>query len=262
MDSHSPFDSYAQYYDTHFESNPITKKIRATVQHTMVHYFRNGNSILELNCGTGTDALFLARNGMKVHATDASEGMIQKTNEKISQENLSEFISTQQLSFENILSLSPMIYDGVLSNFGGLNCAADIRTTMKNIATLIQPQGYFILNILNKFCLWETLAFLLKGKIHDAFRRVQSNGTDANVFGKTIRTHYYFANDIVRMSSREFFCREIYGLNFISPNTNAMGFYERHPALCSTLLQWEEERRHTFPLYNFSDHVVIVLQKQ
>ena len=192
---------------------PLQKNPRNSATHNGA-LFQKWKFHTRIKLQHGTDALFLARNGMKVHATDASEGMIQKTNEKISQENLSEFISTQQLSFENILSLSPMIYDGVLSNFGGLNCAADIRTTMKNIATLIQPQGYFILNILNKFCLWETLAFLLKGKIHDAFRRVQSNGTDANVFGKTIRTHYYFANDIVRMSSREFFCREIYGLNF------------------------------------------------
>lgn len=65
MQSHSPFDAYASSYDAHFDNNPIAQQLRSIVQQTMLRYFQKGNSILELNCGTGTDAIFLAHNGMQ-----------------------------------------------------------------------------------------------------------------------------------------------------------------------------------------------------
>ena len=83
MQSHSPFDAYASSYDAHFDNNPIAQQLRSIVQQTMLRYFQKGNSILELNCGTGTDAIFLAHHGMHVLATDSSSGMIHKTGEKI-----------------------------------------------------------------------------------------------------------------------------------------------------------------------------------
>jgi ubiquinone/menaquinone biosynthesis C-methylase UbiE len=262
MQSHSPFDAYASSYDAHFDNNPIAQQLRSIVQQTMLRYFQKGNSILELNCGTGTDAIFLAHHGMHVLATDSSSGMIHKTGEKIQKEHLEHLISTQQISFENLSLLTPQIFDGILSNFGGLNCTNNIQSTIQHVASLLRPQGYFILTVLNKFCLWETLSFVSKGKFSSAVRRMKRDGIDANIFGETVRTYYYFASDILSLSSNVFECKEIYGLNFMSPIPSATNFYIRHRQLSALLLRLEDERRHTYPLYNFSDHVVLVLQKK
>ncbi|MBS4027662.1 MAG: class I SAM-dependent methyltransferase [Ignavibacteriales bacterium] len=276
--SSSAFDTYAPSYDSHFEDNPITKYIRNVVQQTMLKYFQKGNSILELNCGTGTDAIFLAKNGMNILATDASQGMVEVAKEKIVRENLSDKIMLQQLSFENIASLSPSLgfarddetlhgersrtIDGILSNFGGLNCATNLHQVAKDISEILKPNGYFLLGMINKFCLWESLSFLARLNFSKAFRRLRKSGCNANVNGEYVRIYYYFADEIVKIFSPFFMCQEIYGLNFLSPNPNSISFYNKFPLLSQQLLHLENERRHTYPLYNFSDHIVLVLKKR
>jgi ubiquinone/menaquinone biosynthesis C-methylase UbiE len=228
----------------------------------MLKYFRNGDSILELNCGTGTDAIFLAKNGMIVLATDSSQGMIEVAKEKIAKENLSDKISLQQISFENISSLSENKYDGILSNFGGLNCATNIQQVANDIAPLMKPNGIFILGMINKFCLWETLSFLARLNFTKAFRRLNKKGCNANVNGEFVRIYYYFADELEKIFSPWFSCVEVYGLNFLSPNPNSISFYKKFPNLSKQLLEIENERRHTYPLYNFSDHIVLVLKRK
>ena len=48
----------------------------------MHEVFPPGARILEINCGTGNDAVFLARSGMHVTATDISPMMIEETKRK------------------------------------------------------------------------------------------------------------------------------------------------------------------------------------
>ena len=55
----------------------IGRAQRGAVWEILLDIFEEGAHILELNCGTGEDALFLARHDMSVVACDASEGMIQ-----------------------------------------------------------------------------------------------------------------------------------------------------------------------------------------
>src|SRR5579863_5712536 len=81
-----------------------------------------GGSILELNAGTGEDAIFFARQGYQVHATDIAEGMQARLRAKIAERQLTDKITTELRSFtdlENLRRKGP--YDAVFSNFAGLN---------------------------------------------------------------------------------------------------------------------------------------------
>ena len=47
------------------------------------NYLKPGSSILELNAGTGIDAVHFASLGHRVHATDLSSGMIKQIRDKM-----------------------------------------------------------------------------------------------------------------------------------------------------------------------------------
>ncbi len=84
------FDTIAEEYDTSFTNSIIGNAQREIVWSYLEKTLpKNKNlNILELNCGTGEDALWFAKKGHKVLATDISEKMLEITNDKLNQSNL------------------------------------------------------------------------------------------------------------------------------------------------------------------------------
>lgn len=69
------FDAYARYYDLLYRD----KDYAAEVEYVVSHIRRNApdaGRILELGCGTGTHAEYLARHGFTVHGVDLSDAML------------------------------------------------------------------------------------------------------------------------------------------------------------------------------------------
>ena len=85
---HTPFDELANSYDADFTSSVIGRMQRKrvwTVLTPLLNEASRSLNILEINCGTGEDALQLAGLGHRVIATDASEAMISLAREKATQ---------------------------------------------------------------------------------------------------------------------------------------------------------------------------------
>ena len=55
-----------------------------------------GAHILELNAGTGTDAVQLARRGYRLHATDVAPGMLDRLHQKVRDLNLGDRLTVEQ----------------------------------------------------------------------------------------------------------------------------------------------------------------------
>ena len=68
----SPFDALAADYDRSFTASAIGQRMRAAVWRRLDTAFAPGERVLELNCGTGEDAVHLAERGVRVLATDVS----------------------------------------------------------------------------------------------------------------------------------------------------------------------------------------------
>ena len=83
VDTKSAFNNIAGQYDARDNQNPILQWMRGLVRKIYLKYIPTGSKILELNAGTGVDAVFLAENGFKVHATDISEEMINIIHAKV-----------------------------------------------------------------------------------------------------------------------------------------------------------------------------------
>ena len=79
------FDTYAQSYDDHFTNSLIGKAQRFQVYQKLLNQVSFlWKSVLEINCGTGEDALWLAKHATTVLATDISQGMIDVAKNKSS----------------------------------------------------------------------------------------------------------------------------------------------------------------------------------
>src|SRR5580704_5997974 len=70
------FDSIAECYDDIFTQTLVGRAQRNAVWDLLTQVFSPADRVLELNCGTGEDGLFLARRGTSVIACDASPAMI------------------------------------------------------------------------------------------------------------------------------------------------------------------------------------------
>ena len=85
------FSRQSAIFDQLYSANKIVQYKRQRVQNHLQQYISPGNFILELNSGTGQDAIWLAQQGCKIHATDISTGMQEVIQQKIKTEGLDRF---------------------------------------------------------------------------------------------------------------------------------------------------------------------------
>jgi ubiquinone/menaquinone biosynthesis C-methylase UbiE len=148
------FDVYAQQYDEHFTNSLIGKAQRSQVYRQLLKTISAGiKHVLEVNCGTGQDAVWLAQQGMDVLATDVSEGMLAVARQKAGKQQ----IRFKQLKSQEISTLQPAIYDLIFSNFGGLNCldASELTAFKNGCGALQMGADRLVLVVMSNGCWWE-----------------------------------------------------------------------------------------------------------
>ena len=68
------FSAQAPRFDVIDDGNPIIGRMRTIVRRAVMRNYAPGQELLELNAGTGLDALWFAERGLNVLATDAAPG--------------------------------------------------------------------------------------------------------------------------------------------------------------------------------------------
>jgi len=162
------FDSIAPVYDATFTNNVSARLQRSRVWERMVESFPSKSHILEMACGTGEDALYLASLGYQVEAFDASQGMVQEARKRaVDDPRLNQSLGQARfntLSFEEMESLAGLSFAGGFTNFGGLNCVADLGQAFSGFAEALSPGAPLLICMIGRFCLWEIFWPLLRGR--------------------------------------------------------------------------------------------------
>lgn len=252
------FDRIASSYDHAFDSLPATQRLRRHMRQILLRCFAPGSMVLELNCGTGTDALALAASGIRVHATDASPTMVHEAQTKATRVPHGELVTTGVLSFAELAELRQE-FDGAFSDMGGLNCAEDIHSVARDIARLVRPGGCFVASVMTDFCLWETVAFLLRGRPEKMFRRRRVSV--AHVGGLPIQIRYFSPARFARAFIPWFEPIEIVGLNVFTPPPTSQRAYSGLGRLNTMLEALDDTVAPRFPFNRMGDHFVIVLKR-
>jgi SAM-dependent methyltransferase len=165
------YDLTARTYDDVEGANRLSERARRLVRETAMSVFRPGDRILELGCGTGRDAVFLARHGMRVVATDVSPAMIAVTQDRAARAGLLDRI-TAQVAAASVASEMAEAFDGVYSNGAVLNLEPDLPRTARGLARRVRVGGHAVLAVANRLSLFELLVYPLLLRPRKAFRKL------------------------------------------------------------------------------------------
>lgn len=257
------FSKQAAVFDELYNTDEIIQYKRTRVRNHVLQYLKARSSILELNCGTGEDALFFARHGHHVHATDIADGMLHQVEAKLHASQNDGQISFELCSFTQLQTLQNRgPFDLIFSNFGGLNCTGELDKVLQSFSSLLKPGGSVTLVIITKFCLWETL-LVFKRKFKTAFRRFFSDkGRKAHVEGTYFICWYYNPSYIIRHLKNDFDVLSIEGLCTLVPPAYIQNFARKYPRLFSSLKNKEDKWAARWPWKYIGDYYIISLKKR
>lgn len=255
------FDRIAQDYDQRFTDSIIGRAQREAVWRVLTKTFNVNDNILELNCGTGEDAIFLAGKGISVFACDASRQMIAQAEQRLEHNVPQASIAFCELPTERIDELhSEMPFDGAFSNFSGLNCIADLGAVASSLASLVKQNGRLVLCLSTRFCLVEIGYYLALGQWRKALRRckgyaeVTLNDVQFTVYYPTIRR-------IRRSFAPDFRLYSCTGIGVAVPPSYLETWARQHPSFFAILRRLEGLLATLPILRSTGDHVLLCFEK-
>ena len=256
------FDSLAARYDDLFTRSMIGRAQRGAVWEMMLDTFEAGSHILELNCGTGEDALFLAHHDMSVVACDASLEMIQIARQRKQTEDPTAPIQFEPLPTELVGQLRPVeLFDAALSNFSGLNCVADLDGVARDLGALLFPGAPVLICLSTRFCLVEMLWFLLQGDFRRAFRRTSGRAM-ARVGNFVVHVTYPTLGEVKRLFSPCFRLRSCTGIGILVPPSYLEPTLCRYPRLLGWLRRVDRTICRLPLLRTMGDHMLLHFERE
>jgi ubiquinone/menaquinone biosynthesis C-methylase UbiE len=256
------FDQVAQAYDEEFTFSRVGWLQRQQVWQYLEQPLngRTGLNILELNCGTGEDAMHFAEKGHHVTATDISTRML-----AVAQQKSEKLGYSQQMTFRRIdinqLSAADFSqpFDWVFSDFGGLNCVSPqtLGQFAEVLPSLLNPGGRFIAVVMPRLCLWENGYFLLKGQFRQAFRRNTYLPLSVRVGDSTVATWYYSPAAIRRIFQPFFQPVGLQPIGLCLPPSYMEGFFRKRPHLLSVMNHLEKRLNGLSITAGMADHFLI-----
>lgn len=260
-----PFDHIASSYDALFSRSMIGQLQRKLVWNYVLKVLPelDGLEMLELNCGTGEDALLFSDRGFNIVATDVSAEMLRVTQQKVQQYSMQHRISSQYLDLESFdATVFNKKFDLVFSNFGGLNCVNpdSLKQLFDKIPDILAPGGRFIAVVMPRACLWESAYFLSKMRLRQVFRRATSKPVLADLGDAQFKIWYYSPRQIRKWGKPHFKVNHLMPIGFSLPPSYLEKFFARRKRWLLALNRWEKRLGSIRPLAQFSDHYLIDLQ--
>lgn len=250
----NPFDALANGYDASFTGGAVGTLMRQAVWRRLDAWIPSNGRVLDLGCGTGEDAVHLARRGCAVLAVDAAPAMVRLAQAKAESKGLSRLVEVRLGTAEDLPEGN---FAGVVSNFGVLNCVEDLGTVATGLSERTRPGAKAALCLMGPLAPWEWFWFLRGGDFRRAFRRLQPGGAH----WRGIHVHYPSIGRVRRLFAPWFRLRRLSGIGVLIPPPYAGKWLERRPALLEQLFRWERTLECVRPFPWLADHYLLELER-
>ena len=259
----SPFDAAAASYDADFSDTVAGRTMRGLVWERLEGLFTEGQRLVELGCGTGEDAVWLAGRGVRVAATDRSSAMLERASAKADRARVADRISFSFLDLDAIDTADApeaTPFDGALANFGVLNCLADRRPLARRLAEWLRPGAVVVVVVMGRWCLPELLGFAVQLEPRRALRRLRDGRQVGTGGGGTVATWYPGWRLLRREFGEHFVVRERRAVGLAVPPPDFEDWLKERPERVAGLLRWERRLAPLFP--GLGDHTMLVLERR
>lgn len=263
------FDAVACAYDAVYgpEANPVMAWMRQQSLAVLATVFPAQSRLLEVGCGTGDEAIFLARRGAEVWITDISPAMVACARRKAAAAGVGSRVHALVIAAGDLAALQPWRpFDGVYSSFGALNCEPNLEAWADAVARLVRPSGTLVCSVMNRWCLWETLWYVAHGRFEEAFRRWRPGWQHARLASDTgplsVPTRYLSAGELRRLLAPAFQVHRVFALPVLLPPPYLAPLFRRYAQVFRRFERWEVFFRARWPWRYLGDHVLIVASRR
>jgi SAM-dependent methyltransferase len=244
----------AASYDATFTDSAVGRVLRRMVWQRMEHSFAGCRRVLELGCGTGEDALRLARGGAHVLATDASPQMLKVARHKALAAGCTERIELKCLAMEELGSaLEGQTFDAVLSNFGAINCVRDLPAFTASLAARLPTGAKLLWVVMGRTVPWEWAWYLARGQWSKAWRRLAPQGLS----WRGLTVSYPRPSSLKQVLEPWFTTDRVSPLGLTLPPSYAAAWLDRRPGTLALLTRLDGLAQRCAPLASLSDHYII-----
>jgi SAM-dependent methyltransferase len=215
------FDRLAPQYDA-LADGELFRLLRARTHAVFLRWFRTGQRVLEIGCGTGLDTAFLASAGIRVVACDPSEAMVGRTLSRLANAGVSARATVMPCGLENLAQFLDALgerapFDGIVSNFGALNCVECLHPLAQLAVTSLRPDGAVLLGLMGRHCATETIYFTLTSRRDQIRRRMADGAVDVPVAGIDVPTYFHRTSEVVTALAPELTLKAITGVGVVVP---------------------------------------------
>jgi ubiquinone/menaquinone biosynthesis C-methylase UbiE len=261
------FDTLAAGYDAVFSASLIGQAQRRLTRQWLMAFLcgKKNLKILEINCGTGEDAWWLASLGHTVIATDQSTEMIRKAQYKAMHTHSEGSVRFITCGFEELgAAFNGEQFDLIFSNFAGLNCATPAELSAINIQLqkLLSENGHLAAVIFGKYTLWETLYFLGKGHPGEAFRRWSNQRVLVPLAESVIQPVYYYSITGFARIMRSFRLIKKQPVGLCIPPSYLENAMQKRPRFFHWLVKMEAKAKRYARLSSLADHTYLLFKKE
>ncbi len=259
------FDSASEEYDFTISHNYINTWIRKRSIRELLNLAKPGDTLLEVGCGTGAEAIEISRYVSKIIATDISDKMIEILSKKVEARGLSGSIVPVQVRAANVSQVAELATGGKVdlaySFNGALNSEPELDRFVNGLSSILVPGGYFICSIRNSFCLSEALSHAAVLQFEKMAPR-KKQPVMVSVGGRDIPAFYYPPAAFLSFFSTEFELRKLYGLPAFLPPAYLSDYYIKFKNVASILEKFEWALGGHFPFNRVGDQSLFVFQKR
>ncbi len=229
------FSAVAPIYNGETETNSSVIHVRRLMLRRLIRRWQPGEQVLEIGCGTGVEAVALAKAGIRVAAIDVAPGMLAQTAARCAAAGVSERVDLHRLAAADLRNLltdyAPGSFAGAYSSFGPLNCEPELGKVTEGLHQLVRPGGRVMISAINRFHPFEFAWYALHGDLKRATRRWSgyAEGTVSPTLPDRVSTYYYTPRDFARRFEPGFRLVSQRALLLFLPPPYLAHLSDRHP---------------------------------
>jgi SAM-dependent methyltransferase len=256
------FDRLAPRYDA-LADGDLFRLMRQRTHAVFTRTLRPGARVLDIGCGTGRDTAFLAARGARVVACDPSEAMVSRTLLRLARAGTIESARVLPCGLENLEAFLDALdergpFDGIVSNFGALNCVASLVPLQRLVAQRLRPGGVLLLGLMSRTCATEIAYFVVSRRWRQLLRRHAACAVPVDVAGISVPTFYHRPKDVARLLRPHARLAGRFGVGVAIPPPYLESRWQQVPVSVRAALEAVDAAVTPLPLANrLGDHVLL-----